>query len=208
MRVKAQEGEQVLEVSSDKENLLDVLKKANLYVKSGCGGHASCGDCTLKILGGEDLLLPPKFDELKLLGNVFHLTKERLACQTYIEGDVSIDLSHHDYSKDSEKIKNKKPFKPKARVRKSTDVHKMYEERKSKSDEKSIQRDESENAYFEHWKKEKSDDPMAKRKKLDGGNRPRPFLTPDRPDDSDQSEKFEPSLENPDGNSSDGSSSC
>lgn len=76
-------------------NLLEAMKKAGLHIKSSCGGYASCGDCVVKIREGVDHLGPQEFKELNLLGNIFHITKERLSCQTKISGDVEIDISHH-----------------------------------------------------------------------------------------------------------------
>ena len=112
-----------------------------------------------------------------MLGNVFHITKERLACQTKITGDVTIDISHHDQAADQKKLKNKKHNKNKPKRRKPEEVKEILDERKAASEEKTKMRDQKDEAYFEHWKKEK--DPSAPPKKLDGGKRPQPFVTPD-----------------------------
>jgi 2Fe-2S ferredoxin len=86
---------EVVEVEEGR-NLLECLREKNIYIKSSCGGHATCTDCVIKIVSGEDYITPPPFAELKLLGNVFHITKERLACQTCVTGgDISIDISKH-----------------------------------------------------------------------------------------------------------------
>lgn len=69
---------EIVEIEEGK-NLLSALREQDIYVKSSCGGVASCSDCIVKIVSGEDHLTPPPFSELKLLGNVFHITKERLA---------------------------------------------------------------------------------------------------------------------------------
>jgi 2Fe-2S ferredoxin len=108
-----------LEVSPEKD-LLTALREQNIYVKSSCGGHATCRDCMIKVVGGEDKLSPPTFGEIKLLGNVFHITKERLACQTKISGDVVIDLTAHDKSRDETDLKNKtnKLFSQKIKLKK------------------------------------------------------------------------------------------
>lgn len=97
---------QVIEISSE-QSLLEALKEADVYIKSSCGGHATCSDCILKVVSGEDSLSSPPFEELKLLGNVFHITKERLACQTKISGDVTLDISRHDKARDQEKTRSK-----------------------------------------------------------------------------------------------------
>lgn len=76
-------------------NLLQAMKDQGIFIKSSCGGHASCGDCKVVVKEGVEFLSEQKFDELKLLGNVFHITKERLSCQTTISGDVTLDISEH-----------------------------------------------------------------------------------------------------------------
>jgi ferredoxin len=175
-KLRIKNSEIVLDIQDNEQDILSVLKEAEVYVKSSCGGHASCGDCIIKVVSGEDHLTPPPFDEIKLLGNVFHITKERLACQTKLTGDVTIDISQHDEGKDQQKLKNKK-HKSQPRVRKQAQVQEILDERKASSAEKTKARDDKDNSYFEHWKKEK--DPDAPPKKLDGGNRPRPFVTPE-----------------------------
>jgi ferredoxin len=88
-------------------NLLQALREQDVYVKSSCGGVASCSDCKIKVVFGEDHLSAPPFEEIKLLGNIFHITKERLACQTTITGDVTLDLSGHDKRADEKKRQQK-----------------------------------------------------------------------------------------------------
>jgi len=80
-------------------NFLEILRERSIELKSSCGGVATCGDCVVKILDGRDCLNEMPFEETRLLGNVFHITKERLACQTKFklgnEGQVIIDISRH-----------------------------------------------------------------------------------------------------------------
>ncbi len=90
----------VLPAGSDipiKENqtLLSALKEAGFYIRSNCGGCASCGTCILKITKGEEFLSVIEQVESKLIGNVFHLTKERLSCQVKVFGDITVDISNH-----------------------------------------------------------------------------------------------------------------
>lgn len=144
----------VIEVSEG-QDLLSVLRENNLYVKSSCGGHATCSDCIVKVTSGEANLVAPNFNELKLLGNVFHITKERLACQTTIVGDVSIDISAHDQSKDEARVKQKTSMlqqkkMQKVKVKKSSDLA---------------------NQPFEDLREEKKTPSSVK--KLDGNRRPK-----------------------------------
>ena len=180
---------QLEDVDQDKD-ILTLLKEAEIYAKSSCGGHASCGDCVIKISSGEDNLSPPPFEEIKLLGNVFHITKERLACQTKISGDVTIDLSAHNQAIDEERLRNKSPKKKPVKVRKSEDVSKMYEERKQESSEKHMQKEIQEESYYKHWEKKEDSEGKPVRKKLDGGKRPRPFVTPELEDSAEKPENI------------------
>lgn len=77
------------------DSVFEQLKKSGINVKSTCGGCASCGQCTIVIASGEENLNEPSFEEKQLIGNVFHLTKERLSCQTRVHGSVTVDISHH-----------------------------------------------------------------------------------------------------------------
>ncbi len=65
----------------DGESILDALRRERIDIRSSCGGYASCSDCIVKILSNSETINSVTFDEKKLLGNVFHITKERLACQ-------------------------------------------------------------------------------------------------------------------------------
>ena len=80
---------------NEKDSLFAQLKENGINVKSTCGGCASCGQCTIVITSGEENLNEPSFEEKQLIGNVFHITKERLSCQTYTTGNITIDISAH-----------------------------------------------------------------------------------------------------------------
>jgi len=161
------------------ENLLIALRKANVYVKSSCGGHASCSDCLIKITDGLDHLNEPSFEETKLIGNVFHITKERLSCQTMITGDIAIDLSGHDDKVDAEKLaaKSKKLFKSRkagVKVRRPEEIKEIYQDRSEAKKEKL----ERQNSWQKHWEKDGGASGKG------GSKRPRPFRT-DHLDDID-----------------------
>lgn len=157
---------------SEEVNLLEALRSKGIYIKSSCGGVASCTDCIIKIRSGEDHLTAPPFEELALLGNVFHITKERLACQTRITGDVTVDISKHDKAQDEAKLESKTSSFQKSihqtRVRKKDDVIKLKRER----EEQKEKRQENDDSWERHWEKES--DPL-KPKRMGGGRRPRPF---------------------------------
>jgi 2Fe-2S ferredoxin len=152
---------------NDEKSLLEQLKANNFYVKSSCGGHANCTDCVIKICGGEDHINQPTTEELKLLGNVFHITKERLACQTIVSGEVSIDLSAHDQKAHEEKMVAKTRNKNvQTKVRKPQEVEKILTERREKAAEKRAAKDDT---WHKHWEKQG----IKAEKKLGGGKRPK-----------------------------------
>lgn len=161
------------------QNLLVALRDNDTYIKSSCGGHASCTDCVIKIVSGEDNITPPPFAELKLLGNVFHITKERLACQTMVTGDVTIDISKHDKATDEDKLKNKtsnfsKKKQFQTRVRKESDIEKIRTEREDERQLFEREQKEKSEKWNKHWEKDKD---AAAPKKLAGGKRPKFFDT-------------------------------
>ncbi len=171
----------VVEIEEGK-NLLEALRATDTYIKSSCGGHATCTDCIIKIVSGEDNLTPPPFEELKLLGNVFHITKERLACQTCVTGDVTIDITKHDKATDEEKLKNKtsnfSKKKVKTSVRKESDIQKIREERFAEHEKFEAEQRQKNEEWKGHWTKEKGEvDPSAMPKRLGGGKRPKYFNT-------------------------------
>lgn len=175
----SQDNRTTVEVSPD-ESLLAALTRHKLYVKSSCGGVASCGDCVVKIHSGTDVLTPPGFDETNLLGNVFHLTGERLSCQAKASGNAIIDISGHDQKRDQEETKKRTSSRPPRthhKVRKSSDVEALKRKRLE-------QRKEEDRSWERHWEKEKPQTPSPKQ----GGNRrPRPFRTDHL--DEEESEK-------------------
>ena len=110
------------------KSLLEIFQEKDIYVKSSCGGFARCRDCVIKILDGAENLNDPTFEEKQLIGNVFHITRERLSCQTRTHGCISVDLSGH--NPDSDKTSSKKRFK----VRKKKEI--VPKEDKPKSHQK------------------------------------------------------------------------
>lgn len=113
--------------ANDSDSLFTQLKAAGINVKSTCGGCASCGQCVVVIKEGQSNLQQINFEEKQLLGNVFHITKERLSCQTFLTGDVTIDISAH--LKTAEK-------KAKVVRRTKEEADQVVEDRKQKAKEK------------------------------------------------------------------------
>jgi ferredoxin len=91
-----------VEVNGD-QTVFDQLKEKDIHINSTCGGCASCSKCIIKVVDGEDFMNDIPFEEKQLLGNVFHLTKERLACQLRVSGNLTLDISDHTQAKDNKK---------------------------------------------------------------------------------------------------------
>lgn len=156
---------EVLDLNGE-ETLLGQLKKAGKKIKSSCGGCATCSDCIVVVKSGELNLTAQTFEELRLLGNVFHITKERLSCQSRLLGDVTIDISAHE--KKAAPVKETTVVKKSStRLKKREDVEKTVKEREEKSEAR------PKDTWFKHWEKEEED--PNKPKKLGGNKRPRPF---------------------------------
>jgi len=79
----------------DGANLRTSIISDGNEVKSPCGGCASCGQCIVVIKDGADSLSAISFEEKQILGNTFHITKERLSCQTLVKGNVTVDVTVH-----------------------------------------------------------------------------------------------------------------
>lgn len=171
------EGE-VLEMNGE-ESLLVQLTNAGKIIKSNCGGHASCSDCIIKVKGGESCLTPPTFEEMRLLGNIFHITKERLSCQTKLTGDASIDITEH----------AKKPVAKSKPVSKSSTVIVRKRETLQETASKSQEKDEVKKPddWYRHWDKPEKKD-ASKFKHVGGNKRPKPFTDAENndPDDGDK----------------------
>jgi len=76
----------------DGDSVFDVGRRAGLEISTACVGKATCGLCRVKILDGEAHLSTLNAAERKHLGNVYFITKTRLACQTRVSGDVVVEL--------------------------------------------------------------------------------------------------------------------
>jgi 2Fe-2S ferredoxin len=76
------------------ESIFAVAQRAQIPISTACVGKATCGLCRVKILDGDAHLTAFNPDERKHLGNVYFITKQRLACQARLLaiGDVVVDV--------------------------------------------------------------------------------------------------------------------
>ena len=76
-------------------SLFEAGARAQAAIDTACVGKGTCGLCRVKILAGAEHLVPYTDEERKHLGNVYHLTKVRLACRAKLathEGEVTIQV--------------------------------------------------------------------------------------------------------------------
>jgi len=62
-------------------------------IDTACVGKGTCGLCRVKIIAGAEHLSPYSDEERRHLGNVYHLTRVRLACRCRLTGgDVAVQI--------------------------------------------------------------------------------------------------------------------
>jgi ferredoxin len=71
------------------ESVFEVARRGGVHVPTACAGQATCGLCRVKVVKGEEHLTPFNAAERKHLGNVYFITKLRLACQARIRDDAA-----------------------------------------------------------------------------------------------------------------------
>jgi len=76
-------------------SLFEAGARVQAAIDTACVGKGTCGLCRIKVLAGAEHLVPYTDEERKHLGNVYHITKVRLACRAKLEaadGDVKIQV--------------------------------------------------------------------------------------------------------------------
>ena len=73
-------------------SLLNTLLQAGVKISHLCGGKAVCGTCRVSVIKGAGNLSPVKEAERKRLEAVKAKPDQRLACQTYVKGDIEIRI--------------------------------------------------------------------------------------------------------------------
>lgn len=90
VRFVTPEREWTVEVA-DGESLLEAARRVEAPVNTLCNGIGSCIQCRVRVVEGEDRLSTPGALERDRLGNIFHITHERMGCQAKVFGDVVIE---------------------------------------------------------------------------------------------------------------------
>ena len=73
--------------------LFEAGARISAGIDTACVGKGTCGLCRVRIVAGAEHLTPYSDDERKHLGNVYHITRVRLACRSQLTGgDVAIQV--------------------------------------------------------------------------------------------------------------------
>ncbi|WP_413288333.1 2Fe-2S iron-sulfur cluster-binding protein [Bdellovibrio sp. HCB337] len=81
-----------LEVNPNK-SLLQIATENQIEIRSICKGVPSCAECRVRVVEGENNVLPPAKAELNLIGTNWRIDGRRLSCQMRCYGDVTIDMT-------------------------------------------------------------------------------------------------------------------
>lgn len=75
------------------KTLLQLCNENKIEIKSICKGVPSCAECRVKIVSGENNILPPSKPEMSLIGTNYFIDQRRLSCQVRCFGEVTVDLT-------------------------------------------------------------------------------------------------------------------
>ncbi len=70
--------------------LLAASAKASVPLNHRCGGHARCGTCLVTVVEGSEHLSEKGAAESRVLAALRAEPDQRLACQTWARGDVTV----------------------------------------------------------------------------------------------------------------------
>lgn len=100
---------------SPEKTVLQIATENKLEIRSICKGVPSCAECRVKILEGDNNVLPPTKAELNLIGTSYFIDGRRLSCQVRCFGDVVVDLTEQ-VEKSESQTKKIRGFRTKKQV--------------------------------------------------------------------------------------------
>ncbi len=86
------EGREQPVASSPAISILVLLQRAEVPIRTICGGRAQCGRCLIQVLEGEERMSRPGAAESLRLKALEAGPGYRLACQSYLRGDARIRI--------------------------------------------------------------------------------------------------------------------
>ena len=91
VRFRQDDEEWIAEVD-DGDSLLEAARRVEAPVQTLCNGIGACIQCRVRVEAGAENLSTPGSLERDRLGNIFHITGERMGCQARVHGDVTIEI--------------------------------------------------------------------------------------------------------------------
>lgn len=82
---------QVSEADSKEKNLMQLLLAVNIPVASSCNGDGICSKCRVQVISGKENLNSESELETRTKIKNKVIKDERLSCQVFLNGDVTID---------------------------------------------------------------------------------------------------------------------
>ena len=92
MKVKFLPMNKEVEIKPE-QTVLEVALANQIPIRSVCKGVPSCAECRVRIVEGENLVLPPNKAEVNLIGSGYFVDHRRLSCQLHCYGNVTIDVT-------------------------------------------------------------------------------------------------------------------
>lgn len=92
MKVKFVPQNIELEIASG-QSVKDLADKNGIFIKSVCNGIPNCSECRVRVIEGEQNVLPPGTKELNLIGTGYFIDQRRLSCQLICFGDITVEMS-------------------------------------------------------------------------------------------------------------------
>jgi adenylate cyclase len=86
------EGREQPVASSPAVSILVLLQRAEVPIRTVCGGRAQCGQCLIQVQEGAERMNRPGPAETFRLQALQAGPGHRLACQSYLRGDVRIRI--------------------------------------------------------------------------------------------------------------------
>jgi len=92
-QVRFKKGDEAWDIEvPEGTTLLEAARDCDAPVQTLCNGVGTCVQCRVKVIDGFDALSTPEALEKDRLGNIFHITRERMGCQAQVLGDVTIEV--------------------------------------------------------------------------------------------------------------------
>ena len=121
-------------ISSEK-SVMELAFEKGIPIQSSCKGMATCGECRVLVVEGENQVLPPTSQEMSLIGQGHYIDQRRLSCQLYCFGNITVDVSEQK-EKEGDHQSISKTFLKRIKKEKAADIHSIRDNLIEQSNEK------------------------------------------------------------------------